>query len=56
VLRLHPFIRCGRHSLKTARPPLATKTKRSGTLLPVLSFLPLVGPAVYLLLRPKTKA
>ncbi|KAG2423688.1 hypothetical protein HXX76_015078 [Chlamydomonas incerta] len=32
------------------------KWEQRGTLLPVLSFLPVVGPAIYLLLRPKAEA
>ncbi len=32
------------------------KWEQRGTLLPVLSFLPVIGPAIYLLLRPKAEA
>jgi hypothetical protein len=34
--------------------PATPDGRRRGTLVPLLSLLPLVGPAIYLLLRPKT--
>jgi hypothetical protein len=54
LVHLHVQAACTWYHLSFQRPMCVAFATCREQLLPILSFIPVLGPAIYLLLRPKT--